>query len=292
MDADDLYGLAPERFVPERDAVVKALRADGRRALAADVARLRRPSAAAWAVNQLVRGHDQALAELFDAGDALRQAQRDVIAGRGDRHAMHAAAERERAAVAALADAASAQHKLTAAAIDHVADTLHAAALDDAARAKVREGRLERELRHVGLGVDAGGGVAPERSRPPSPRQAKPAPPSERGGDAAPRGRRDAPGDGAEAGRERRKQQAVAARHLERERAEARRAARVAEGEARRRAERAARGVEVAQERRERAAQALREAEESLAQACADAETAAAAHRQAQAQLDGVYGPY
>jgi hypothetical protein len=48
------------------------------------VAKLRKPSVAAWAVNQLVRTQGRAIGELFDAGDALQRAQSDLLAGRGD----------------------------------------------------------------------------------------------------------------------------------------------------------------------------------------------------------------
>jgi hypothetical protein len=43
-------------------------------------------------------------------------------------------------------------HELTQTTLDRVSDTLHAAALDGDARAQVKDGRLARELRHVGLG--------------------------------------------------------------------------------------------------------------------------------------------
>jgi hypothetical protein len=102
MNAEDLYGLPLDRFVAERDALARALRADGRREEAAEVGALRKPSVVAWAVNQLVRTQGRALAELFDAGDALREAQEDILAGRGDGQGLRAAAERERAAVDAL----------------------------------------------------------------------------------------------------------------------------------------------------------------------------------------------
>src|SRR4051794_12453285 len=102
VQVDDLYGLAPERFVPERAALAKALRAEKRRDEAAAVAKLRRPSAAAWVVNQLVRSSAEGVQELFAAGDALRAAQADVLAGRGDGAALREAGARERAAVDAL----------------------------------------------------------------------------------------------------------------------------------------------------------------------------------------------
>ncbi len=158
MDVDDLYGLPFDEFVPERNALARELRKAGKRDEAAEVAALRKPSVAAWAVDQLVRTQRKAVSELFDAGDALRAAQDDVLAGRGDGQSLRAAVERERTAVDSLAAMARGLlspdgHELSPAIIERVADTLHAAALDDEAREQVREGRLERELRHVGLGA-------------------------------------------------------------------------------------------------------------------------------------------
>jgi hypothetical protein len=266
MDAGDLYGLPLDRFVPERGALARALRGDGRREEAASIAGLRKPSVAAWAVNQLVRTQHAGVTELFDAGDALRGAQSDVLAGQSDRGGLRAAAERERASVDALVTAARGLltgegHELSETIIDRVADTIHAAALDDEARAKVREGRLERELRHVGLGIDAGAApplVTADRRTP-----ARDTP-------AQDRGRRSDVG------------------RAERERTHARNAARAAEADARRLADRAVKAVQVAQERRERAAQALRDAEDSLVTARADAEAAAGVHRRAQQGLKNV----
>jgi hypothetical protein len=91
---EDLYGLPLERFIAERTALVKALRGRERRNEASEVAALRKPSVAAWAVNQLVRTQPQALQALFSAGDDLErvgetlraaavdvQARREVAAG-------------------------------------------------------------------------------------------------------------------------------------------------------------------------------------------------------------------
>ena len=75
MDVNDLYGLPLERFVPERTALARGFRSAGRRDEAAAVAALRKPSVAAWAVNQLIRTQRRAVADLFQAGDALREAQ-------------------------------------------------------------------------------------------------------------------------------------------------------------------------------------------------------------------------
>jgi hypothetical protein len=167
-DADELYGLPFDEFIPARNALVRELRGAGRREEAGEVAALRKPSVAAWAVNQLVRTQRKGVDELFEAGDGLRSVHDQVLAGRGDAGSLRGAVARERSAVDSLTQAArgllsSQGHELSATIIERVSDTLHAAALDDDARAQVRDGRLERELRHVGLGMTPG--AAPVRTR-------------------------------------------------------------------------------------------------------------------------------
>lgn len=171
MEPRDLYGLPLERFVPERAALAKSLRAAGERDEAAEVAKLRKASVAAWAVNQLVRTQSREVKALFKAGDQLQRAQADLLAGKGDAGKLHAAAEREREAVDELTDAArgllsTEGHELTQTTLDRVSDTLHAAALDEDARGQVRDGCLERELRHVGLGA-----LGELAAAPPAPKQ-------------------------------------------------------------------------------------------------------------------------
>ena len=158
MEPRDLYGLPLDRFVAERGALAKSLRADGKRDEAAEVAKLRKPSVAAWAVNQLVRTQSREVKALFKAGDQLQRAQADLLAGKGDAGKLRAAAEREREAVDELTEAArgllsSEGHELAQATLDRVSDTLHAAALDEDARGAVQDGCVVRELRHVGLGA-------------------------------------------------------------------------------------------------------------------------------------------
>ncbi len=171
MDADDLYGLPLDEFIPARGELAKQLRKAGQRDEAKAVAARRKPSVAAWGVNQLVRTQRPAIKQLFEAGDELRDAQSDLLAGRGDGRALRAAGERERAAVDDLVERArgllsSAGNELSASVIERVSDTLHAAALDEDAREQVLDGRLERELRHVGLGFGLGAGTAPEPAPP------------------------------------------------------------------------------------------------------------------------------
>ena len=132
MDVDELYGLPLERFVPERTALARALRSGGQRDQAADAAALRKPSVAAWAVNQLVRTQRRALDDLFSAGDALRETQAELLAGRGDARALRAAEKRRDQAADALelADEELAQARAAAEAA-HAAHAQAEAALKD-----------------------------------------------------------------------------------------------------------------------------------------------------------------
>src|SRR3954451_22774991 len=157
-DADAVYGLPLEQFVPERDALAKRLRAEKRRAEADEIKALRKPSVAAWAVNQAVRSQPKAARALWDAGDALVAAQEDLLAGRGDAAGLRAAAEGERAALDGLLDAARGLltgegRDLGEATIERVRETLHAAAIEPSVREDVAAGRATRERAHAGLGA-------------------------------------------------------------------------------------------------------------------------------------------
>lgn len=57
------------------------MRTEGRRDDAAHVAKLRRPTIAAWAVNQVVRRHRDRVAALLEAGLQVRRAQRRALSG-------------------------------------------------------------------------------------------------------------------------------------------------------------------------------------------------------------------
>jgi hypothetical protein len=161
LDPNDLYGLPLERFTQERNELAKRLRKEGRRNEASEVSKLRKPSVAAWAVNQLVRTQKREVNALLKAGDRLVKVQTDLLAKRGRPGALRQAVEGEREAVAALVERArgllsTGGVELSEQRLEQVSETLHAAALDADARAEVRAGCLERELRHVGLGSLAG----------------------------------------------------------------------------------------------------------------------------------------
>ncbi len=283
MDVDDLYGLPLDQFVPERGELARELRKAGKRDEAGEVTALKKPSVAAWAVNQLVRTQRRAVAELLEAGDGLRAAQDDVLAGRGDARSLRVAVEHERAAVNALTDAArgllsSEGQELSDAMLGRVSDTLHAAALDDGAREQVRDGRLDRELRHIGLGTAAfgGGSTTPAPARPASKKSSSDTTSSRSAGATKSRATGRATDRATERAARAERERA------ERERAQGRSDARAAEREARRVAERAGRGAKLALERRDKAAEALREAEAGLEAAEAEVQAAEDALRAAE----------
>jgi DNA repair exonuclease SbcCD ATPase subunit len=172
--ADELYGLPPGDFTEARDALVKRLRADRERELANEVKSLRKPTLAAWALNQLVRNRRKDVDKLLAAGDQLRKAQEQLVAN-GDRAGFQRAALKERELVAQLArDAASlaaeAGEGSSQGLEEKLAATLHAASLDEDTAAELAAGRVLRERQPV-----AGfGGLEPAPQPPqPSPRRAK-----------------------------------------------------------------------------------------------------------------------
>ena len=142
--ADQLYGLPPGEFTRARDARAKELRSDGDREAADAVKRLRKPTVAAWALNQLARRRAKDVERLVKAGEALRAAQEELLAG-GDRAAFQKAASRERELVADLStDAAAMANEAGergSGLQEKLAETLHAAALDEETAEELRAGR-------------------------------------------------------------------------------------------------------------------------------------------------------
>jgi hypothetical protein len=72
--ADELYALPPDAFVPARDDQVAAAKESGDRDLARAVARLRRPTRAAWLANLLARHRTEQLDGLVALSRSLAQA--------------------------------------------------------------------------------------------------------------------------------------------------------------------------------------------------------------------------
>lgn len=161
--ADELYGLAPGEFTSARDARAKELRSAGDREVANAVKALRKPTVAAWALNQLSRRKGKDLDRLLAAGEKLRGAQEELLAG-GDRSAFQDAAARERELVADLTattvELAGEAGERGPGLEEKVAATLHAAALDNETAAELRAGRLLREREAIG-GFGGFGAAAP-----------------------------------------------------------------------------------------------------------------------------------
>jgi hypothetical protein len=170
--AGRLYSLPLEDFTRERDAAARELRKAKERDAAAIVAKLPKPTQASWAANTLARERRELVDALLDAGDELRAAQEEAVAGKGAA-ALREAAAGERAAVEALVEAAQelrpAGRKPTAQTLDRLRTTLHAAATDDDVRTALDQGRLVEDAVGGGAwGLVAGAdapAVAPRRER-------------------------------------------------------------------------------------------------------------------------------
>jgi len=177
VDLDDalneLYDAAPEEFVAERKRLAKQLKADGHEADAGHVAKLRKPTVAAWALNRLARDHRRDIDLLLDSGHRLRAAQARVL--RGEAREMFEQAQRtERETIGRLVRGADQllgeRGGASATVLEQVAASLHAAAVSEQGREILAAGQFTEPLTLEGF--DAVAGLAP----PPSKRAAKPKP--------------------------------------------------------------------------------------------------------------------
>ena len=143
--AADLYTLPLGQFTAARDALAQRLKEEGDAGEAQRVAKLRKPSVAAWALNRAAQGHPELVSRLVDSHRMLRQA--------GSRQAVEEASVTRRQAVAALTDAAMAElDKGSLQTRDRVTRTLLAVATDAEGEADLAAGTLVRELEPSGGG--------------------------------------------------------------------------------------------------------------------------------------------
>jgi hypothetical protein len=172
-ELDRLYGVPLDEFVAERDALAKSLKGDGE--AVAQVKSLRKPTVGAWALNQAVRRRRKETRALLSTAERMQAAQEALLSG-GDPSALRKATREERALTSTLADCAEAiaseAGKSGPALRDRVRATLHAAAVDEEARAELETGRFTREREAVGLGGFGAGSAspasAPARKKPPT----------------------------------------------------------------------------------------------------------------------------
>ena len=134
---DRLYGSPLADFTRARDDAARELRKSGQREAADRVKALRKPTAAAGAVNRLVREHRGDVERFLRAAVVLREVQ---LSGKGD---MTSAVEQEHEALERLVRVGG----------ETVRQTLLAAAVDDDAARQLLEARLDRPLEPRGFGT-------------------------------------------------------------------------------------------------------------------------------------------
>jgi hypothetical protein len=138
---------------------VRELRSGGEKEAANQLKKARKPTAPAWAANQLARSERMNVRALLTAGDGLREGQAELMRG-GKPDELRRAEESERRALAALLDSG---RKLVDgdATLRKLEATLRAAAVDSEAREVLERGRLTKELAPSGFGF--AGMPAPRR---------------------------------------------------------------------------------------------------------------------------------
>jgi hypothetical protein len=148
---DRLYGLPLADFTPERNALARRLRAEGDKERAAEVAALKKPVLAAWAVNRLVRTKRKDIDALVAAAAAIRKGKKDA-----DERFRETVERLTKAARDLLADTG---REPTDAVVRDVATTLRSAAA--AEPAALAQGRLVQPVEASGFAAMAGAVLAP-----------------------------------------------------------------------------------------------------------------------------------
>ena len=170
--ADQLYAADPAEFTDRRADLVAQARADGDKATARAIGALRRPTRAAWVVNQLARADPDAIDRLSGLGDELRAAEQALDGGQlrelsQTRRELLAELTRQALDDAGVADPPDAL-------VQEVTGTLGAAVADPQVAAQVARAQLAKAVQPAGFGFTLAAGEADEddRARPaPAPRR-------------------------------------------------------------------------------------------------------------------------
>jgi len=187
--ADELYGADPAEFTDRRKALGDAARAAGDTAAAKRIAALRKPTRAAWVVNQLARADPGAPDRLAGLAAALREAEqakdgprlRELSAARGP---LVDSLTAQALAAAGVADPPSGLR-------EEVTETLTSAIADPEVAAEFAAGTLTRAAQWAGFGLASfGDAPATDEGAPtrrhlravPSPEVSAPAPAPARAG--------------------------------------------------------------------------------------------------------------
>jgi hypothetical protein len=149
--AQELYALVPEEFTATRNARAKEAKAAGDAELAAQVQALRKPTAGAWLLNQLVRRHADEVQQVLDLGAQLRAAQGSL--GAAEVRALDQQRRQLTRAVAQQARALGqdAGRRVTDQVTTDVEETLRSAMVDEAAGAALLTGLLTDTFSSTGL---------------------------------------------------------------------------------------------------------------------------------------------
>jgi hypothetical protein len=150
-ELDRLYQLPLNEFTSARDELVKRLRAQGEPEKAQEVKTMRKPTAAAWLVNQLARERELDVQRLLKAGESLTKSQAPE-ARRDEQRALDQLAK----AASEIAE----REGIGSPAVGKATETLRAASLSAEGREQLRRGRLTEELEPPGFealtGLDLG----------------------------------------------------------------------------------------------------------------------------------------
>jgi hypothetical protein len=140
-----LQAVPLEDFVAERKRLAKELRDAGHREAAAELAKLPKPSAPAWALNHLAREEPGLIGAWIEATEALRDASTRASEVGGDalRAAMAAQREATRAVLAAARDKVRPNgRELSEPMLDRVRHLLQLAMLDAGESERLRAGLI------------------------------------------------------------------------------------------------------------------------------------------------------
>lgn len=173
-----LHSVPLDAFVDERKRIVRELRAAKDKAGAAEVAKLRKPSAPAWALNRVAREAPGVVEEWLASGAALRQASSNPAAAGGDavRAAIHAHREATRRLMEVVrAQGWPADRPLSDSMLDRVQALLRSATTDPDTGELLRGGQISEEGAAPGetasLGLEGREGAETGRQAPGSKRR-------------------------------------------------------------------------------------------------------------------------
>ncbi len=161
----ELMHVSPDEFTRRRDALVRRLREDDQPEAASELALLRRPSPALWAVNQIADRAPDVIRDLLESGEALRHAQSRMLAGEEGVELTRPAEDHRQAVLrgveAGRAALRASGRPATATMLARLRETLVGASLGERSRDALAEGRLVVEVPAASIGFAA----APQADR-------------------------------------------------------------------------------------------------------------------------------